>query len=327
MGNILTVITRGECTESVHNGHIAVVKSDNEALFGYGDPNFKTFFRSALKPIQAAIILESGTIDKFRLSEEELAITAASHSGENKHIQLVKNILKKGKIPQGYLHCGKTLPFHNATKQRLERRGMGAKAIYHNCSGKHAGLLAAAKALGLDYKNYFSIKNDVQKSVILLLSQYSGVDIENMSFGIDGCGLPNVALPLDAMALTFARMADEFGKTSVGKIGKVMSENPWIIGGTKRLDTELMEYFKGSIVAKGGAEGLLCIAIPNKKIGIAIKCEDGSHRPLPMIAAAVLEKLGVLKKDELLTLKKKFPHWHLVFNSRESIVGEIIPKI
>lgn len=327
MGNILTLVTRGEGTESVHNGHIAVVKPDGEILFGYGDPNFKTFFRSAMKPIQAAIVLESGAIEKFRFSEREVAIVSASHSGESKHIKLVENILKKAKIQPGYLHCGKTLPLHKPSLQKLVKNGIAEKSIYHNCSGKHAGILAATKALGLDCKNYFSIKNEVQKKIILLLGKYSGVSVDDMSFGIDGCGLPNVLLPLNAMALTYAKLADEFGKSSVGKIGKIMSENPWIIAGTKRLDTELMEHFKGALVVKGGAEGLLCIAIPNKKIGIAIKCEDGSHRPLPIIAATLLEKLGVIKKNELTSLKKKFIHWHYVFNSRKSVVGEVIPKI
>ena len=327
MGNILTITTRGEGQESIHRGHIAVVKSDGETLFGYGDPNFKPFFRSAMKPIQAAIVLESGAIDKFKFSVKELAIIAASHSGEAKHIQLVESILKKGGIPQSYLHCGKTLPFYGPASRRLVKKGLSEKSIYHNCSGKHAGILAATKLLGLDYKNYFSIKNEIQKLIILLLNKYSGVSIDDMSFGIDGCGLPNVALPLQAMALTFARMADEFGKSSVGKIGKIMSENPWIIAGTNRVDTELMEYFKGSVIVKGGAEGLLCIAIPNKKIGIAIKCEDGSHRPLPIIAVALLEKLGLLNKDDPQTLKKKFPPWYFIFNSRNSAVGEIISKI
>lgn len=327
MGNILTLVTRGEGTESVHNGHIAVVKPEGEILFGYGDPNFKTFFRSAMKPIQAAIVLESGAIEKFKLSEKEVAIISASHSGESKHIKLVENILKKAKIPQRYLHCGKAMPHHKPSLQKLLNKGSAEKSIYHNCSGKHAGILAATKTLKLDCNNYFSIKNEVQKSIILLLCKYSGISINKMSFGIDGCGLPNAALPLSAMAITYAKLANEFGKSSIGKIGKIMSENPWIIGGTNRLDTELMEHFKGSLVVKGGAEGLLCMAIPAKKIGIAIKCEDGSHRPLPIIAITLLEKLGVIKKDELATLKKKFTHWHCVFNSRKSTVGEIISKI
>lgn len=327
MGQILASVTRGLTDESIHNGHIAVVQSNGELILGLGDPDFKTYFRSAMKPLQAAVVLDSGVASRLKFSDVEIAVIAASHSGEPKHIKVIEGILKKAKIKPNFLHCGKALPLHKLTFQKLVKKGISGKSIYHNCSGKHSGLLAAAKDMGPDFKNYFSPEHSIQKKIFTLLSKYSDIPISNISFGVDGCGLPTAALPLKGMALTFARLADEFGKSSVGKIGKIMSENPWYIGGTKRFDTEIMEYFKGKIVAKGGAEGILCLALPEKKLGIAIKCEDGSHRALSAVTIALLEKLGVINKDKVSDLKKKFPHWYNVFNSREKVVGEIVPKI
>ena len=277
-----------------------------------------------MKPFQAASVIVTGAAERYLFTPQEIALIAGSHSAEPKHLKGVKEILKKGGIPPSALYCGPALPFYAPALRKLLASGGKPSRLHHNCSGKHAGLLAAAKTFG-NFRDYYSTKHQIQKLIFKIVSEYCDVSFKPEDFGIDGCALPNMSLPLRSMALGFARLGEEFGETAVGIVGKSMSKHPWYVGGTKRFDTELMQAIPG-MVAKGGAEGLFCISIPKEEIGIAIKCEDGAFRALAVIALQLLVKLGIASSAGAKNILKKHPQWNQILNSRKEKVGEIVPS-
>lgn len=316
--HVIGVVTRGDIAESKHYGHIAVVNNKGKLLYSAGDPTSLTFFRSALKPLQAVPVLQTGAADSYKISTKELAFIASSHTSEPKHIDCLELLLQKIKVPSSALYCGRT-------KHSLESSSKIPDKTFHECSGKHVGLIAASKKLGEDHNQVNCLHHPVQEMVMELISHYC--DYTPTSVGIDGCGLPTVAIPLELIALGYAKMAEEYGTSPAGQVVKAMSKHPWYVGGTHQFDTELMRAFRGDLIAKRGAEGILCISIPSKKIGIAVKCEDGSHRPIPMTVLALLEKLSLLNRQGMLMLKQAHPHWHKIFNSRNESVGSIHSSI
>ena len=313
--HVIGVVTRGDIVESKHHGHIAVVNSKGKLLYSTGDPSILTFFRSALKPFQAATVIATGAAETYKISTKEIAFISSSHTSEQKHIECLEQLLQRVKIPATALYCGRS---KHTTEEGLSK--MPGKS-YHECSGKHVGLIAASKQVGEDHHQVNCLHHPVQEIVMENIAH--DCDYTPTSVGIDGCGLPTVAIPLEHIALGYSRMGEEFGKSNVGQVAKAMSKHPWYVGGSYRFDTEIMRAFRGEVIAKRGAEGILCISIPSKKIGIAIKCEDGSHRPIPMAALSLLEKLNLLTKHGLHTLKQAHPHWHKVLNSRDEPVGSI----
>jgi len=312
--HVIGLVTRGDIVESKHHGHIAVVNHKGKLLYSAGDSSALTFFRSALKPFQAATVLSTGAADTYKVTTKELAFVSSSHTSEPKHIECLEQLLQRIKIPVSALYCGRSKHSHEGSSKIPDK-------AYHECSGKHVGLIAASKEIGEDHHQVNCLHHPVQEMVLELISHYC--DYTPTSVGIDGCGLPTVAIPLEQIALGYSKMGEEFGKSPIGHVAKAMSKHPWFVGGTHRFDTEIMRAFRGEVIAKKGAEGILCMSIPSKKIGIAIKCEDGSHRPIPMAALALLEKLNLLTKNGLHNLKQGHPHWHKVLNSRNESVGSI----
>lgn len=312
--HVIGLVTRGDIVESKHYGHIAVVNSKGKLLYSLGNPSSLTFFRSALKPFQASTVIATGALEAYKMSTKELAFVSSSHTSEPKHIECLEQLLQRVKIPANSLYCGRS-------KHSQEGSSKIPDKTYHECSGKHIGLIAAAKQIGEDHNQVSYLHHPVQEMVMEQISHYC--DYTPTSIGIDGCGLPTVAIPLEQIALGYARMGEEFGKSNLEQVAKAMSKHPWYVGGSQRFDTEIMRAFRGEVIAKRGAEGILCISIPSKKMGISIKCEDGSHRPIPMAALSLFEKLNLLTKHGLHTLKQAHPHWHKILNSRNESVGSI----
>ncbi len=310
----IATVFRGDVEESKHYGHIAAVNHKGETLFSFGDPSRITFFRSTLKPFQAAIVVASGAYKEYRFTPKELALMAASHTAEPKHLECLKKILGKAKLPSSALYCG-------VSQHGLEGTTTLKSALHHECSGKHAGLSAAAKWMGVDWRHYHCLHHPVQEMIFESISHYC--DWVPTEIGIDGCGLPTVAIPLEMMALGYARMANEFEKSPLGRVAAVMSKYPWFVGGTNKFDTEIMRLTHGEIIMKKGADGVSCLSIPSKKIGIAIKCEDGSSRPIPLVVITLLEKLGILNQQTARSLKTRHPQWHQMINSRNDVVGTL----
>src|SRR4051812_13133579 len=282
---ILACVFRGETLESVHRGHFVVMDGDKTVLSAAGDPETVTFFRSACKAFQALPLITSGGAEHFGFSEDEIALACASHSGEPIHVKVAASMLEKAGFSETDLRCGTHLPFSDTEAKRMLGTGERPTQLHNNCSGKHAAMLAFAKYIGADPKAYEVISNPIQQEILKNIAMFAELPVESISIGVDGCAVPNFAMPVSAMARCFANLinpivfGDEVG-AACKRIVSAMLMYPQLIGGTERLDTLLMEAAPGKIISKVGAEGVwLCGILPNEKypkgLAIALKIEDG----------------------------------------------------
>ncbi|MBI3945070.1 MAG: asparaginase [Armatimonadetes bacterium] len=290
---------RGDVVESEHLIHGAVCGTDGEVLASWGDPFRVTYPRSSLKPLQAMAMVGLGAADAFGLSEREIAIACASHSGEPFHLEAARSLLSKVGLNEGSLRCGPHRPAYGPEADALVRSGCEALPIHNNCSGKHSGMLALARHLGAPLETYLDIAHPVQQEIIAHLSRLTGVPRESIRAGADGCGAPTFALPIAGAATAFARLAaadtgTPEGDAAARRITAAMMAHPELIAGTGRFDTALMRALTGSLFCKGGAEGFFCIGVPERKIGVALKVADGTGRAREPAAVYILQELGVL---------------------------------
>jgi L-asparaginase II len=313
------------------------VDGDGNIQSSLGEPETVTYLRSSAKPHQAVPLITSGAADRFGFNETELAVACGSHSGQDIHAETVAAMLRKIGLDESFLKCGVHEPFDRETAERLRERGERPGILRNNCSGKHTGMLALAVHLGAQPETYDHPDNPVQQAIIRAVSQFSGVPVEEVSVGVDGCGVPVFGLPVRAMALMYARLVeppDDFDGATRGacvRIVEAMGRRPEMVGGTvERFDTEVMRATRGHVISKVGAEGvytagvLPCIEWP-RGLGLAFKIEDGEdRRARPTVAIESLRQLGVLDKDacEALSPYSRFP----VRNHRGDIVGEIRPS-
>jgi len=317
-------VIRGEVTESVHFGSIAVADAEGRLLYGVGDPYMITYLRSSAKPFQAVAVAEAGAAKAFGFSSSEIAIIAGSHSGEDKHVNTVKSILDKIGLGPEYLKCGIQTPL--GVSESLPDPEEKFTAIHHNCSGKHAGMLALAKFKNLSLDDYLSPAHPVQQLITRTISEICRYPAEKMGIGIDGCSAPVHALPLYNMACGFARLVTPntfpSGKAqAVSTVYMAMMDHPDMVGGTGRFDTVIAETPGEKIVAKAGAEALECFALPDRNWGAAVKIIDGSRRALFPVTVELIYKLGARARSEELS---KF-HRPVIRNWRKIEVGSIEP--
>ncbi|MBE3575085.1 MAG: asparaginase [Firmicutes bacterium] len=324
---VLAQVTRGELAESFHRGHVAVVRADGAVVAWVGDERFRTYWRSAAKPIQALAVLTTGAADRFHFTDPELAVMAASHAGEDEHVQAVQSILHKAGLTEAALQCGTHPPVTAEMARRLILAGREPEPVQCNCSGKHAGMLAVAAHLGFPVEGYLRPSHPVQQIMLSLVADFCSLPAKEIILGVDGCGVPVFGLPLAAMALAYARLAHpdqakaEYGP-AVRRLTGAMLRHPEMVSGRGRFTTELMVAAQGRVIAKCGAEGVFCLALPEQGLGVAIKVEDGQSRPVPVVALEVLRQLGLDLTGEP-GLKA---YWQApVRNNRGEAVGRILP--
>lgn len=330
----LVQVTRGSITESRHRGHIMAVEPDGRLVAHLGAPETVTFLRSSAKPHQTLPLIESGAADRFGFTEEEIALACASHSGEPIHTEIAASMLGKIGLGAEHLKCGIHEPFSPQAAAELRGKGEQPTMLHNNCSGKHAGMLALALHLGAPIETYNRPENPVQLAIGRTVSQFSGVLIEDIAIGIDGCGVPVFGITVKAMALMYARLVnppqtfDEGTREACQRVVTAMTNHPELIGGTSdRLDTEMMRATKGTLVSKVGAEGVYTAGIlPCKKwpqgLGVALKIEDGDdHRARPTVVVESLDQLGVLS-DEALESVSRYAFFPVHSKSGE-VVGEV----
>lgn len=333
----LVEVTRGGITESRHRGHVIVVEPDGNIVASLGRPETVTYLRSSAKPHQAIPLIASGAADRFGFTEKEIALACASHSGEPIHTELAASMLQKIGLGPEALKCGIHEPFSAEVARELRERGEQPNVLQNNCSGKHAGMLALALHLGTDTENYDEPANPVQLAIARTVSQFSGIAIEDIAVGIDGCGVPVFGITVKAMALMYARLVlppsdfDNETRQACARIVAAMTAFPELIGGTsERLDTEIMRAAKGKLVSKVGAEGVYTVGIlPDeawpRALGLALKIEDGDdHRARPTVVIESLRQLGVLA-DEALEAVSRYAFFP-VRNRRGDVVGEVTPE-
>jgi len=301
---VVVEVTRGTMVESRHRAAIAVVDPDGKVVRAWGDVDQPVYGRSAIKPLQALPLFESGAADRYGLGAQEIALACASHSGEARHVQLVTAWLARIGCGATDLECGSHLPYHEPSAAALIRAGHRPDPAYNNCSGKHAGFLSTARHLGEPLKGYIQYDHPVQQRVLGTLEQMCGLRLGDAPRGIDGCGIPVIGIPLGHMAMAMARLADP-GKhlpparaAAAARILAAMSAEPFLVAGSGRFCTRVMAVAGTKIVVKTGAEGVYVAALPTLGLGVALKIDDGASRAAEVAMGHVLRRLNLLTVDE-----------------------------
>jgi L-asparaginase II len=341
-------VTRGRIVESVHFGAVAVVDSNGRLLARSGDPQVVTFLRSSAKPFQALPFIERGGDQTFHLTSKEVAIICGSHDGTDKHVEVVKSIQAKVGVQESDLLCGSHPLSHVSTVEAMRARSEVPTPNRHNCSGKHTGMLAAARMRGLPIADYVNPEHPVQKTILETLAEICSLPVGQVEVGIDGCSVPTFAVPLYNAAFGFARLCDPRGlqaerATACRCITQSMMAHPFMVGGSGRFDTRLMEVCSRRMVAKGGAEGYMILGIMggvlgagSPGVGIAFKISDGDlvirkpngetyNRVRPAVALEILRQMGYISEKELKMLAADFGPVKPVTNWRKLVVGEARP--
>jgi L-asparaginase II len=296
---IAVLVRRGDRVESVHRVAYAVADAGGTVLHHDGAIDRPVFPRSAVKPLQALALIESGAAERFDVSERELALACASHGGEPMHTELVAAWLKRLGLDPSALECGAHAPSHESTARQLIAQRQAPSALHNNCSGKHTGMLALALHLGVPTAGYSRPDHPVQQRVVAVLAAMAGVTLPSPA--IDGCGIPTYPLPLANLALAMARLADPGpdphdapGRAmACQRIRAAMSAHPLLVAGTERACSAIMTAAPGVLV-KTGAEGVYVAALPDRRLGLALKVADGASRASVVALLALLTKLGAL---------------------------------
>lgn len=325
-GQPIVEVTRGDLVESIH--HVAACASNarGDVLFSAGEIDTPVFLRSTAKPFIAAAAIEAGAREAFGLDMREIAVMAASHTGEPFHVEAVRSILKKIGLDESALQCGAHLPYNEAAAHALLRAGEEPGRVHNNCSGKHAGILALCKVIGADISTYLEIENPAQQRILAFCARMSDDDPSIWPLGVDGCGIPVYATTLRKAALAFARFASLEGldgrdAMALLVVRDAMVSHPEYVSGTKEFDTELMRVAAGSVACKAGAEGVHGVSFIPGGIGYASKVIDGSSRGRAPVTMAALDRLGTLRAEQATELRA-FAH-PVVYNRAGRRVGEI----
>jgi len=325
----LAIVSRGDATESVHYGSVAVVDAEGRLLFSAGDPEFLTTTRSALKPLQALPLVAGGGIERFGFSMPQVALLCASHSGEPRHIEAVSNMLNRiGCMPEQLL-CGVHPPLYYAANDELPPAGAKFSTLHHNCSGKHTGMLAYCRQCSLPLDAYVAIDHPLQQAIRTAVAHLTGVAERELVCVVDGCSAPNYAVPLSRLAYAYARLAGEredarYG-TAPATLAQAMRAHPEMVSGERRNDLTLMRAGRGGWVTKVGAEGVQALGVTDKGWGIAIKVIDGNARGLHPATVAVLDQLGLLGEAQ----RTELSAWRepTIRNYRGIVTGKVSPVV
>lgn len=338
---VLARVLRGGRLESAHRGFAAVVDADERPLAGVGDSRHGVFIRSAGKPFQALPLLEAGGERAFRLGDDEIALTCASHGGEPRHVRVAGRLLDRGGFRPRDLACGAHWPMHEPSARALLRRGERAGALHNNCSGKHAGLLLACRLYGFPAAGYCEPSHPIQREVLRRIADFCGRPAAEIPIAVDGCNLPVFFLPLGSLARGYARLlaGEVEGESAPAaaarrRLVRAMAGSPHMVAGRGRFTTDFLRAGAGRWIGKEGAEGVYAVGIrgsartAGKAVGIALKIEDGSTRPRDAVTLALMERLGLLSaRTRSLLSGYRRP---AIRNVRGELVGrleaEVIPE-
>jgi L-asparaginase II len=273
-------VTRGEDVESIHRVHAAVADSTGKLIAGSRDVSLVTHWRSCAKPFQVMPLLDSGGFDELKWGDDQLALACASHGGEPEHVAIADRMLQDLGLEEGDLACGPHDPLAARGQKLLRDSGARATRLHNNCSGKHAAMLARAQTAGWPTAGYERGDHAVQESCLEIVAKWAGLDEREIGRAVDGCGVVEFSLPIRNMAFAFARLAINIqqGEDPATRIHHAMRSRPFLIGGSDRFDSILIEETDGRVISKIGAEGVHSVAIPEQGIGFAVKVEDGAMR-------------------------------------------------
>lgn len=299
---VLVEVLRGPLAESRHRGSVCVMDADGATVFSLGDVAAPVYPRSAVKPIQALPLVESGAADRYGFGDAELALACASHGGEAAHVEVAQRMLAGAGLDVSALECGTHWPLNPTATQALARSGGAPSALHNNCSGKHSGFLCVACAAGVDHHGYVAPGHLVQREVRAAIEDLTGTVLSEDRCGIDGCAIPSWAVPLSALAYAFARygtgrgLAPERTKAAA-RLRAACAAQPYYVAGSGRFCSGIMTQFGARVLAKTGAEGVFCGALPEQGLGIAIKCDDGGTRAAEVTMAAMIARFLPMPDD------------------------------
>lgn len=320
------VTDRGGIVENRHRVHAAVTDSNGKLLYAVGNPMRMTLARSAAKPAQALAILETGGFDQFGFDDADLALMCASHNSEDRHIARARAMLAKLGGKEEDLRCGGHGALSGAVNNAWIKAGYTPTAVCNNCSGKHVGMLAGATAIGAGVAEYHLPDHPMQVRVRKVVEELSGLNGDEVKWGIDGCNLPAPAVPLRYIAKVYALVAAAADTTkhegpplrtrALSSIFDAMTTHPELVGGDGRFCTLLMQAFDGALIGKVGADGCYGIGIQGSDqtrrlgadgaIGISVKIEDGSREILYSAVVEILEQLQIGTAD----IRRKLASFH-----------------
>lgn len=329
---VLIELTRGQLVESYHRGAYAVTDGTGKIVFSDGDVEQPIFPRSAVKVMQALYLVESGAAEAYALSNQELALSCSSHSGEQAHAELAQKMLAKAGLGIDNLECGSHWSFDHNTLIGQAKSGLEPTQFHNNCSGKHAGFLCAACHSGLDPKGYIHREHEVQRQVAANMQALTGAKLTNENCGTDGCSIPTYAIGLKNIAHGFAKMTTGEGLSSTRhhastRLINACMQEPFYVAGTGRACTKIMEMAPGRIFVKTGAEGVFCALLPELGLGLALKIDDGATRAAEAAIAGLLAKC--LGKDDPATHKllefanRPFKNWNKITEGRFNVAPSL----
>jgi L-asparaginase II len=309
MNPLLVEAWRGGVVESFHRGAFAVVDAAGAVVAAQGDVHRPVYPRSAIKVLQALPLVESGAADRFGLNNEELALACASHDGQAAHVQTAVSMLSKAGLDASVLECGTHWPYNETAKLALAGAGALPSALHNNCSGKHAGfvclgcVMAGERDRRAFLSGYVQADHPLMREVTAAVESATGCTLAKAPVGTDGCSIPTFGIPLTQLAHAFARVATGHGLTpgravAARRLRAAVAAAPFMVGGSGRFDTRVMELFGERIFCKVGAEGVYCAALPESGWGLALKMDDGNNaRACEVAVAALFEALGLARNE------------------------------
>lgn len=309
MDTAIAEIERGGRVESRHAGTAVVVDADGDIVFALGDIEQPTYPRSAVKAFLALPLVESGAADRLGLDDEELALACASHNGEPAHVAVAARMLGRAGRDVTCLECGTHWPTNADAAHTLARSGAAPNALHNNCSGKHAGFVCLACDQNEDLKGYIQPDHPIMREVTAALADVTGAAHGPDNRGIDGCSIPTYAIPLRALAHGFARFGTGHGlgperARAAARLRAAVASAPFMVAGSGRFDTELMQALGSAVFSKMGAEGVMAASLPQQGLGIAVKCHDGAPRAAEVAMATLLMRfLGPEARDHAILHK------------------------
>ena len=303
--NPVTVeVSRGAIVESRHRGMVAVVDLQGRVQLACGDITSPVYPRSAIKAFQALPVQETGAAAEYGFTREEVALCCASHGGEPQHVRTAQSMLDKLALGEEDLECGVHWPTHEESARALAASGKVPDQRHNNCSGKHAGMLAVAKKLGVQTKGYIDVTHPVQQRILGTIEAMCGISLGDVPRERDGCSVPTWAIPLENAAYGFARLGapDDLPEARAAACREILAsvaDHPFMVAGTDRWCTDIMAVLGRRAFIKYGAEGVYFAALPDYGLGVALKCEDGSKRGVEVMLAAVLRHIGVIEDRDM----------------------------
>lgn len=317
------LVTRGDHVESRHRVHAAVVDAQRGLIAEARRADEVVPWRSCAKPFQLMPLIAADGLDTLGWGDDQIALACASHGGEPEHVAIASKMLLDLGLEEGDLACGPHEPMARRGVKLLRDAGLSPTRLHNNCSGKHAAMLARARLADWPTQDYEKLGHPVQDSCLGTVAAWTGIPREKIQCAVDGCGVVVFILPLEGMAAAYARLAQNTrsGSEIPSRITNAMRTRPFLVGGTDRFDTVLMEETDGQVLSKIGAEGVHSAAVLDRNIGIALKVEDGATRAQFPAVIHILQWLQVLPA-ELPARLAEFAAPRLR-NTRGESVGEV----